>query len=203
LSFFIYERWTLPVKFMTFRRIFFNFWYFGRPPWDAGLSPPELYKLLERLTPGRAIDLGCGSGTHSLTLARRGWQVTGVDFAPRAIRLARKKARQANLPVQFITGDVTRLDGVIGMFDLAIDFGCMHGLPEPDRRRYLEQLGRILPQGGLWFLYTVLDPPLGSSGPGLASAFLEQVSPSFSMLERQDGLDKKNRHSAYFLFEKK
>ena len=66
-----------------FRRIYFNLLYlFTRPPWDTGVSPPELYDFIENHEPGRAIDIGCGTGTNVITLAQAGWQVTGVDFAP-------------------------------------------------------------------------------------------------------------------------
>ncbi|HZD55845.1 MAG TPA: class I SAM-dependent methyltransferase, partial [Anaerolineales bacterium] len=67
------------------RRIFFNLWYYREPPWDTGISPPELLAFIESHPAGQALDLGCGTGTNVITLARNGWQVTGVDFAPRAI----------------------------------------------------------------------------------------------------------------------
>ena len=76
----------------------FSLWYFRRPPWDSGITPPELLEYLEsRPAAGRAIDLGCGTGTNVITMARMGWQVTGVDFVPKAIDLAREKARKAGL----------------------------------------------------------------------------------------------------------
>ena len=75
------------------RRISFLFWYFSRPPWDSGLTPPELFAFLNDHPAGRAIDLGCGTGTNIITLARLGWQVTGLDFIPKAIEQARKDGK--------------------------------------------------------------------------------------------------------------
>ena len=81
------------------RRLFFSFFYrVGRPPWDSGVTPPELIEAVEgpnALPPGHALDIGCGSGTNSVYLARHGWSVTGVDFAGAAIARAKEKARMA------------------------------------------------------------------------------------------------------------
>ena len=72
-----------------FRRLAFNIWYFRKPPWDSGISPPELLEFIRTRPAGKAIDLGCGTGTNVITLAKAGWQVTGVDFALRAIHMAK------------------------------------------------------------------------------------------------------------------
>lgn len=77
---------------------------------------------------GRALDLGCGSGIWAVTLAQRGWQVTGVDFVPKALRRARERAKQANVAVEFLEGDVTKLEaaGVGSGFQLLLDFLTFH-----------------------------------------------------------------------------
>src|SRR5262249_28326532 len=64
----------------------------GFVPWDTGAPPAELVAAVEgpnRLAPGRALDLGCGTGTNVVYLCRHGWQVTGVDMVGRALSLAR------------------------------------------------------------------------------------------------------------------
>jgi SAM-dependent methyltransferase len=68
--------------------------------------------------PGRAIDIGCGTGTNVITLARAGWQVTGVDFAPRAISLARKKLKKAGIQADSASMTRPRFQGIRGPFDL-------------------------------------------------------------------------------------
>ena len=89
---------------------------------------------------GQALDLGCGSGIWSIELARRGWQVTGIDIVPKAVRRARERARQAGVEVQFVDGDVAalRAAGVGSGFRLVLDFGAVHGLTERQR----ESVGR-------------------------------------------------------------
>jgi SAM-dependent methyltransferase len=184
------------------RRLFFNFWYFRRPPWDSGRTPPELLTYLKDRPAGRALDLGCGTGTNVITLARLGWQVTGVDFAPRAIARARRKAAQAGVRVDLRVGDVTRLEGIAGPFDFALDLGCYHGLSEPEMGAYFRQLDRVLAPGGIWFLYAFLRPPQTISPPGLSPVDLERISTRFVLRSRLDGFERGARPSAYFIFEK-
>ena len=91
----------------------------GTPPW-VGAPRQELVRLVTDgiLTPGSAIELGCGVGDNAIFLAQHGFTVTGVDLAPAAIRRARAKARDAGIDVSFIVDDLTRLRHVNGPFDL-------------------------------------------------------------------------------------
>ena len=84
------------------REFWFNLKYLGTPRWDTGISPPELLGFIRASRPGRALDLGCGTGTNLLTLARAGWEVTGVDQAGFSILTARRKFRQAGLHARII-----------------------------------------------------------------------------------------------------
>ena len=93
------------------RRIHFNFWYFRRPPWDSGISPPELLNFISKHPAGRAIDLGCGTGTNVITLAQNGWQVVGIDFAQRAIQIAKRKIKNVNIQADLYVSDATHSTG--------------------------------------------------------------------------------------------
>jgi SAM-dependent methyltransferase len=143
------------------RRIFWNFQYvFGRTPWDTGTTPPELVELVEggEITPGRALDIGCGTGTNVIYLAQHGIEAVGTDIAWLAIRQARTKARQAGVEAAFHTAEVLKLGRPEGptlgdRFDLAVDIGCFHGLPSLERPSYVSMLRRVLRPGGLFLLY--------------------------------------------------
>lgn len=179
-------------------RLTFLLWYYFKPPWDSGISPPELLEFLDKHEPGHAIDLGCGTGTNVVTLAKRGWQVTGVDFIPRAIRMAKRKVNNAGFHADLYVGDVTKLQGITGPFDFALDLGCFHGLGEK-KAGYLSELNRLLAPGGYWLMYGFFT---SETGPGLTETDLRMIQSQFTLVSRQDGFDRRERKSAYFLYQK-
>lgn len=185
-----------------FRRLVFNLWYFRKPPWDSGISPPELINFVQTHPAGKAIDLGCGTGTNVITLARAGWLVTGVDFISRAIHIAQNKLKQENLQADLQIGDVTKLDHINGPFDLALDVGCFHGLTQKGMGDYLTQLDRILTPTGFWLMYGFFKPGTPHTSPGLVEADMDLISSRFTLCSRQNGFDKRERPSAWFLFQK-
>src|SRR5438309_9867701 len=143
--------------------IFFRAMYrLGVTPWDSGATPPELKELIEgrqARTPGKALDLGCGTGTNVLYMAQHGWQVTGIDFVPRAIAAAMRKAEAANISPQLLLGDVTRLDDLDGGdgFSLVFDLGCLHSIPEGRRYAYVAGVNSVTVPGAeflVWGFYT-------------------------------------------------
>jgi ubiquinone/menaquinone biosynthesis C-methylase UbiE len=184
-----------------FHWLSFELWYLHRPPWDSEIVPPEVVDLIAAYPPGHALDLGCGSGTSSLALARAGWIVHGVDFAPHAIRMARQKARIAGLSVDFIVGDVTRLPDMVRdtPYDLVLDIGCFHGLTTRRRGIYLNNLEKLLTPGGIWLLYGFFKPQ-ENPGSGLTAGESGEMEKRLRLLWRMNGLNKKGHPSAWFCF---
>ena len=169
--------------------LLYNLWYYQNPPWDSGISPPELLDFIRSQPPGRALDLGCGSGTNAITLAKHGWQVIGVDFAWRAIRKARQKARQAGITgASFRMADITRLPGISGSFDLILYIGCYHSLSEAERQAYRGNLKRLLALGGTFLLYGFLKDP-ARDRPGISEEDIQEFSKIMALTSRQDGSD--------------
>jgi cyclopropane fatty-acyl-phospholipid synthase-like methyltransferase len=186
------------------RRLFFELRYLLRnAPWDTGITPPEVMAFLESHPAGRAVDLGCGTGTNAITLARHGWQVTGVDFAAQAVSRARRKARRAGLHITFLHGDVAEMPGVEGPFDLALDIGCFHSLSVERRSHYAAQLARVLRPGASYLLYSFLGPePAGPDGWPTEASIRRSFGETFqidSVIQGADGW----RASAWFTLNRK
>lgn len=181
------------------RKWFFSFLYRRRPPWDTGITPPEVAAFVSAHPPGRALDLGCGTGTNAIYLAQRGWQVTGVDFIAKAIRQAKDKARQVGVQVDFRHGDVTRLEAIRGPFDLILDIGCFHSLTEAGKADYLDSLHRLLAPEGIFLLYAFIRPRTDDSG--LSSQNLADLEARLRLEQRQDGEDR-GRHSAWLTYQR-
>ena len=186
-----------------FRRFQFQYLYFRKPPWDTGISPPELIEFIQTHPPGRAIDLGCGTGTNVIILAQAGWDVTGVDFTPRAIKLARQKLKKANIRAKLFVKDATKLQGINGPYDLAFDLGCFHGIPQDGKVKYLEGLNHILAPNGFWLMYGFLKSDTRQTGSGLSEVDIRLMVSRLTLLSRQDGFDIREKPSAWFLFQKK
>ena len=106
----------------------FNLRYFTKPRWDSGVSPPELNNYIAKTQPGRALDLGAGTGTNMVTLAPSGWQIDGFEFALLALWSARNKMRKKNVKANIYFRDVVNMDFLNGPYDLILDIGCFHGL---------------------------------------------------------------------------
>lgn len=72
------------------QKLRFIWMYLGNPPWDTNISPPELLHIIDTVSPGHALDIGCGTATNAIKLAENGWTVTGIDFIHRPIQIAKK-----------------------------------------------------------------------------------------------------------------
>jgi SAM-dependent methyltransferase len=101
---------------------------------------------VEKLTPGRALDLGCGEGRNALWLAEHGWTVTAVDFSEVAVDRGRQWASRRGLHVDFQVADVVEYSPDPSSFDLVILFYLQ--LPHDEVRRVLGHAVEALAPGG-------------------------------------------------------
>ena len=111
----------------------------GFAPWERRDVAESWRPLLDgphAPMPGRALDVGCGSGGDAVYLAKRGWQVTAVDSVEKAVASAKQRAVDEGVDVQWVAADVAAL-GRLGLkpgYDLLYDFGCIHGLTDAERQ---------------------------------------------------------------------
>jgi SAM-dependent methyltransferase len=130
--------------------LFRLFYRLGFTPWDGHPLAESLRNLVEgndspALPAAAALELGCGTGDTSIYLAKQGWQVTAVDFVPKALEKALAKARVDNVTVKFVHADVTRLSstGLGENFALIVDNGCLHNMNDDDRDSYVREVSAV------------------------------------------------------------
>ena len=181
-------------------RIWYSILYWFSPPWDTGIPAPELIRVLAALPAGRAIDLGCGTGTNVLYLAERGWEVTGVDFVGRAIAAAKRKL--GSHPATLLAADVTNLAALAlpGPYDLALDMGCFHSLTRTGHVRYARGLERWMKPGGLFLLYA-WQPAFPGDSRGISRAeVVTCFEGNFKLFQYEQGT---GHPSAWYYFQRK
>jgi cyclopropane fatty-acyl-phospholipid synthase-like methyltransferase len=183
----------------TLRKFAFRLWYLKIPPWESGITPPELMAFIEEHPPGKAIDLGCGTGTNVITLAQHSWAATGIDFIPKAIRAGKKKAQRAGVEVTLKVGDVTDPDELGAGYDLVLDIGCYHSLSPRKRKKYRQNLKHLLKPGGTFLMYA-FTPSAEDPKRGVSDEEVREMSKFLHLQKREDGEDVTSASSAWFWF---
>jgi SAM-dependent methyltransferase len=136
------------------------------PPWDTGRPQPAFARLAERgLLGGRVLDVGCGTGEHTLLAAGHGAEAMGVDLAPRALARARDKAAARGLTARFEVGDALNLAALGVSAGTIVDSGLFHVFDDADRPRYVASLAAVLEPGGTCYLMCFSDRQPGDFGP--------------------------------------
>lgn len=132
-----------------------------------GEKPPQLLEeaVKEVRSPGRALDIGCGTGVHSVYMAQHGLTVTAVDFIPEALPFGMRRAEKAGVKIDFVAADITKYENP-EKFDLILDSGCFHGFNEKYRTIYRDKLLGWLAEGGQYVLvHFSRNHALGIVGP--------------------------------------
>jgi len=169
------------------------------PPWDIGHPQPAFVRLAESgALHGALLDAGCGTGEHAMLAALHGARALGIDVSSRAIEIARRKARERNIDVNFDLGDALQLDTLNETFDIVLDSGLFHVFDDTARMQYVNSVRTALRPGGHLHLMCFSDRQPGDWGPRrvtegeLRAAFetewqIESLSPE--LFEINPGLD--------------
>lgn len=127
--------------------------------WGDFRIPSEVKELIDRITPARALELGCGVGRISRYMAGLGLEVTGVDFSALAIKKAKERVANDQVRPQFLVDDVRTMTSVTGPFDLSVDIGCFHCLDRDGQAHYVATLGRLLRERATHLMWVMDNAP--------------------------------------------
>ncbi len=125
----------------------------GPAPWDIGTPQPSVVQLGSKgAFTGAVLDVGCGTGENTLYVASLGLSVLGVDVAETAVAMARKKACDRGLNVEFVAADAFELQHLGRMFETVLDCGLFHTFDAEEQARYVASLAAITQHDGTVFV---------------------------------------------------
>ena len=138
-------------------------------PWNIETPPDILVQLVEsgEVKPCRTIDFGCGAGNYAIYLAGKGFDATGVDLSPTAIKMANENAQKKGVSCHFLVADVLGdLNELTETFDFAYDWEMLHHIFPDKRGKYIENVYRKLHPGSKYLSVCIseMDPQFGGSG---------------------------------------
>ncbi len=122
--------------------------------WELGRPRESLVELVEsgKIKKGKVLDTCCGAGTNGIFLAKKGFQVVGIDISSKAVEYAKKKAEQEKVKIRFMVRNFLELPFNNEEFDFVLDMGCFHHVLIKDRNTYIKGVNRILKTGGKYLL---------------------------------------------------
>jgi SAM-dependent methyltransferase len=125
----------------------------GPAPWDIGRPQPAIVRIAAAgAFTGNVLDAGSGTGENALHLASLGLPVLGFDVAVTALSLAREKAAERGLRVEFVAADAFELQHLKRTFDSVLDCGLFHTFDAGERARYVASLASVTEPGATVFV---------------------------------------------------
>lgn len=167
----------------------------GFHPWeDLAEHPPFAGKLFELVGReedgyeppyGSALDLGCGSAVWGVRLARRGWEVTGIEIVEKALRRARERVDEAGVEIRLVHGDVTALrEADVGSgFRLVLDTGTFHGLTAGQREAMGREVSAVAAPDATLILDCFAPRRRGPLPRGASRADVERAFPEWEITD--------------------
>ena len=176
----------------------------GELPWDTGTPEPLLVNFVTSggVMPGRALEIGAGTGTNAIWLAEHGFDVLGVDVSPIAVEKANAKMQGRELRCRFATLDFLATPLADDPFQFVFDRGCFHVFDEPkERSQFATCVAATLEPGGLWLsLIGSTEGPPREVGPPRRSAqeVALAIEPVLEIVELRSAEFRANDVKAWF-----
>jgi 2-polyprenyl-3-methyl-5-hydroxy-6-metoxy-1,4-benzoquinol methylase len=191
-------------------------------PWNLE-TPPDLFKKIVDThldKTSEIIELGCGAGNYVIYLAKKGFDITGVDISSKAVDIANNSATENGVSCNFFVCDVLNdMTELTDNYDFVYDWELLHHIFPEDREKYINNVYRLLKPEGLYFSvsFSELSPQFGGKEKyrktplntvlyfSSESEILELVKPFFKVLELKT-IEIQGKHSPhkaiYFLLKK-
>jgi len=143
-------------------------------PWVIGQPQPAIVELqrADQIN-SKVLDIGCGTGEHTIMLTRLGYDVLGIDFAPHAVEQARANAAEQGVDARFEVADALNLGPEPG-YQTIIDSALFHIFDDADRARYVSSLHTALRPGGVVHALALSDAGRGF-GPQVSEAQIREA----------------------------
>jgi len=130
----------------------------GPAPWDTGRPQPAIVRLASgNAFAGTVLDAGCGTGENALLIASLGSSVLAVDVAETALTIARAKAADRRITVEFAAADALRLQRLGRKFETVLDCGLFHTFDGHERAAYAASLASVTEHGGTLYVFCFSD----------------------------------------------
>jgi SAM-dependent methyltransferase len=164
---------------------FDDFYRSSTPPWVIGEPQPAIVEL-ERsgLIRGKVLDVGCGTGEHTMLLTRLGYDVLGIDFSPQAVEQARRNAEAKGVAARWEVADAMNL-GDEPRYDTIVDSALFHIFDDTDRPKYVASLHHVCRPGGIVHVLALSDAGRGF-GPQVSDEVIREAFADGWVLEALD-----------------
>lgn len=165
----------------------------GDLPWDINRPDFNMVNTLKgfNISPGKAMDIGCGTGDNVFYLAKNGFNATGIDISPKAIEIAKEKALQNKIEADFYVRDIFKDETSAGSFSFIFDRGCFHTFKKKKQRiKYAKKVYDLLEENGYWLsLLGNFDDGRLDIGPPKRTALeiATAVEPFFEIISLKQG----------------
>ncbi len=156
-------------------------------PWDTGEPAPELVAYFKTLdgAPSRVLEIGCGTGTNAIWMAKQGADVIATDVSAQAVATANEKAQKADCArVQFVVEDIlVKCPVAAASVDFVFDRGVFHVMEVSARSAFAQRVAEALADGGFWLCLA-----------GCADEVRENLNEGPPQLKAQEVIDVVEKH---------
>jgi len=143
-------------------------------PWVIGEPQPAIVELQRAgWIHSKVLDVGCGTGEHTILLTRLGYDVLGIDFAPHAVEQARANGAEQGIDARFEVADAMNLATEPG-YQTIVDSALFHIFDDADRVRYVSSLHNAVACGGLVHVLALSDAGRGF-GPQVSETQIREA----------------------------